>query len=320
MKKQFALWLLLGMFLSPCLFGQNDSIDSKFAVNDTIKWDFGLFTNDQPLKLSLRFNMTEYTRKKSKEQYLKAILTYHVSDKDSINREIKLKSRGEFRNGFCDFPPIKLNFKNAEFKKGDQQKIEAIKLVTHCKYGNEENLLKEYLIYKLYNVLTDNSFRVRLIDMEYINTYKVKKPLKSYAFLIEPMNLLSVRMNAVEVQSTKLGQKNMTPESMNRMAIFNYMIGNTDWSVPNQHNCKILSPLISDKPGFGVIVPYDFDYAGLVNADYAVPYEKLPIKSVTERLYIGFCRPDEEFRGSTEGVRRQKRPVLQSDQRFPLFG
>lgn len=294
MKKKILSLLFLSAFLTPYLFGQDDS-DSKFSVVDTLKGDFGLFTKDEPLNISLRFNMTEYTRKRSKEDYLKAILTYHINERDSINREIRLKSRGEFRNGFCDFPPIKLNFKNAGFKKDDLKEIEAIKLVTHCKYGNEENLVKEYLIYKLYNVLTDNSFRARLLKITYINTYKNKKPVESYGFLIEPLGLLAERTNSVEVTSTKLGQKNMLPEAMNRMAIFNYMIGNTDWSVPNQHNCKVLSPLKSARPDLGMIVPYDFDYSGLVNADYAIPSDKLSIKSVTERLYIGLCRSDDEF-------------------------
>jgi len=295
MKKQFSLLLFLSVFVTLQIFGQNDSTDTKYAAADTIKGDFGLFTKDELLKISLRFNMTEYTRKRSKEDYLKATLTYHINDKDSINREIRLKSRGEFRNGFCDFPPIRLNFKNAGFKKDDLKDIEAIKLVTHCKYGNEENLMKEYLCYKLFNVLTDLSFRARLLQIDYINTYKNKKPLRSYGFLIEPLGLLTERTHSVEVESLKLGQKSMTHETMNRMAIFNYMIGNTDWSVPNQHNCKIISPLKSETPGLGVIVPYDFDYSGLVNAEYAVPSDKLSIKTVTERVYIGLCRSEEEI-------------------------
>ena len=170
-------------------------------------------------------------------------------------------------------------------------------MVTHCEYGNEENLLKEYLIYKLYNVLTDNSFRVRLVKVTYINTSKPKsKPIETYSFLIEPVEMLAERTKAVVVESENLSQKVIFPEVMNRMAIFNYMIGNTDWSVPNQHNCKILSVADINRPGMGTIVPYDFDYSGLVNASYAIPFEQLPIKTVRERLYVGICRSEEEFR------------------------
>lgn len=82
---------------------------------------------------------------------------------------------------------------------------------------------------------------------------------------------------------------------MDRMAIFCYMIGNTDWSVPNQHNCKVLSSMSYSGSNLGVIVPYDFDYSGLVDTDYAVPYEKLGIESVRERLYLGLCRSEDVF-------------------------
>jgi hypothetical protein len=82
---------------------------------------------------------------------------------------------------------------------------------------------------------------------------------------------------------------------MDRMAIFNYMIGNTDWSVPNQHNCKILMMSNTSTPELGMIVPYDFDYAGLVNAVYAIPTEGLKIESVQERLYLGICRDESSF-------------------------
>lgn len=89
-------------------------------------------------------------------------MTYHFNENDSVNREIKHKSRGEFRNGFCVFPPVMVNFKKAGFMKEDLSKISKMKLVTLCQKGNETILLKEYLVYKLFNVLTDSSFMVRL--------------------------------------------------------------------------------------------------------------------------------------------------------------
>jgi hypothetical protein len=276
-------------------FSQSDTIVNPLDVVDTLSQDFGLFTKDDILDMSLRFDLTNYKRKKPKEEYMKAILTYHISDKDSINKEIRLKSRGEFRNGYCDLPPIRLNFSKTEFQKSDLKKINKLKLVTHCQYGNEVYLLKEYLIYKLYNVLTDNSFRVRLIRMEYINTFKKTKPIKTFAFFIEPIEILGERINSVPVESVNLTQKQMIPEMMDRMAIFNFMIGNTDWSVPNQHNCKILSPKTFTGSNLGVVVPYDFDYSGLVDADYAIPYEGLGLESVRDRRYVGICRTEDVF-------------------------
>jgi hypothetical protein len=297
MKKLIFIQLVLAGFIFQPASGQNDTIINPLDVVDTLNQDFGLFTNDEILDLSLRFDLVTYKKKKSKEEYMNAILTYHINAKDSINKEIRLKSRGEFRNGYCDLPPIRLNFKKTGFQKGDLSKIETLKMVTHCRYGNEDYLLKEYLIYKLYNVLTDTSFRVRLVRVAYINTNpdKKAKTIKTYAFFIEPLEMLGERINAAEVKSLNLTQKYMIPVMMDRMAIFNYMIGNTDWSVPNQHNCKILSPLSVNNSGLGYIVPYDFDYSGLVDTDYAIPYEGLGIASVRERRYVGICRSEDVF-------------------------
>ena len=318
MRRLIFIQIILSVFIAVPAFGQNDTIVNPYAASDTLLQDFGLFGKDDVLELSLRFDITHYTRNKSKDEYLDALLTYHINKNDSINKEIKLKSRGEFRNKYCQFPPISLNFKKTEFSKPDLNKIETIKLVTHCEYGNEDYLFREYLIYKLYNVLTENSFRVRLIKINYINTYKKSKPISSYAFLIEPLNLLSERTNTTPVNMANLNQKNILPEMMNRVAIFNYMIGNTDWSVPGQHNCKILTRKEMDRPELGSIVPYDFDYSGLVNAYYAIPYEPLGLKNVRERRYLGVCRSEEVFINALKEFTSKKEEFYRIINEFPL--
>jgi hypothetical protein len=292
--KIYLLAILIVVRIFPAA-GQNEVDDSLNAASDTITNDFGLFSNEEILNLSLRFDVQEYMRKKPKEDYLKAVLTYHINEKDSLNKDIKLRSRGISRNNICSFPPLSLNFKKAGFKKSDLKDIGKIKMVTHCKSGNEDYLFKEYLIYKLYNVLTDYSFKVRLVKVDYISTGKKTKTINSYAFLIEPMSMLTERTHSNPVDLLNLSNKNIIPEIMDRMTIFNYMIGNTDWSVAGQHNCKIILTVDPAHPGLGITVPYDFDYAGLVNAYYALPTEGLDLKSVRERRYMGNCRSIDEI-------------------------
>jgi len=322
MKKFILCFTFVSSFLViASAYGQKDTIDSPLAASDTLKTDFGLFTNDEVLNLSLRFDIVQYTRKKPKEEYMNATLTYHLNKNDSVNKQIRIKSRGEMRNGYCDFPPIRLNFKDAGFQKGDLKKIGKMKMVTHCKYGNEENLFKEYLIYKLYNVLTDTSFRVRLVKVDYINNNpdKKRKPLETYSFFIEPIEMLAARVKSVPIESTTLSQKNILPTMMDRVAIFNYMIGNTDWSVPNQHNCKILSAFNPQYAGLGILVPYDFDYSGLVDADYAIPFEGLGIKSVKERRYVGICRSEETYKNELKVFLEKKEAFYKVIREFPML-
>jgi hypothetical protein len=319
MRKLIIIQTVLALYFALPAFSQNDTISPLDAV-DTLSQNFGLFTKDDVLNLSLRFDMTQYTRKKPKDEYMDAILTYHISKTDSINKEIRLKSRGEMRNGYCSLPPIRLNFKKTEFPNApDLDKIEKLKMVTHCKYGNEEYLLKEFLIYKLYNVLTDTSFRVRLVKIEYINTHKKSKPINTYAFFIEPVEMLAERINATEVHSMNLTQKNIIPRMMDRMAIFNYMIGNTDWSVPNLHNCKVLSTLNFNPSNLGMVVPYDFDYSGLVDADYAIPYEPLGLSSVRERRYVGICRTEDVYINAIKEFADKKEAFYKVINDFPLL-
>jgi hypothetical protein len=213
-----------------------------------------------------------------------------------------------------------LNFKKTDFAKNDLQKLEKVKVVTHCETGNEENLFREYLIYKLYNVLTDYSFRVRLLRITYHDSFKKRKPIRTYAFFIEPLDFLAERLNWLPIENDKLSQKNVLPEMMDRVAIFNYMIGNTDWSVPGQHNCKILSQKDTDRPELGTIVPYDFDYSGLVNANYAIPGEGLDIESVRQRVYLGRCRSDEEYLKTLKEFTDKKEDFYKVIREFGLVG
>jgi hypothetical protein len=319
MKKSYYVICILILFSGHVLRAQEDEVDENYAVSDTLSDNFGLFTHSDLIELTLRFDMTEYTREKPKEEYLDALLTYHINNKDSINREIRLKSRGEFRNGYCNFPPIMVNFKKSDFQKEDLAKIRKMKLVTHCTAGNERNLLEEYLIYKMYNVFTDSSFRVRLLKINYVNTSKKKKTVTTYGFFIEPLDMLAERINCTPVEALHLTQKNIDPRYMDQMALFNYMIGNTDWSVPNQHNCKVLTIPGSPTAELGLVIPYDFDYSGIVNAHYAVPAEGLKITSVTERIYQGRCPDEARFRPLLDEYESKKDALYKLIREFPYL-
>ena len=301
-------------------FSQHDTKDSPLAAVDTLRHDFGLFTNNDILRLTLRFDLKEYIRKKPKDQYLDAILTYHINEKDSVNKKIKLRSRGVFRNGYCYFPPLSLHFSKSDSINSDLDRIDKIKVVTHCQTGNETYMFKEYLAYRLYNLLTDYSFRVRLAKIDYISTTGKSKTISTFCFLIEPMNMLAARTNCIEVNSTTLSQRNIIPEIMDRVTIFNYMIGNTDWTVTYQHNCKIMIDNIPGKPDLGIAVPYDFDYSGLVDAHYAVPAEGLNLESVRQRRYLGLCRSEDEFKNALNEFSAKKSDFYKVINEFPYLG
>jgi len=255
-----------------------------------------LFASDELLHLTLYLDIREFLKTRGRQEYSNARLTIHFNETDSVTEDIKIKARGIMRLTYCSFPPVMLKFKGNDSTAERNIPKGNIKLVTDCFQSTvyENYVLKEYLTYRLFNLVTPFSFKTRLVRIRYMDIIKPKNSFTAYGFLIENEDEMAERNNAVVINNLKLTQNNMVAEDMARVAVFNYMIGNTDWSVTFQHNVKVLSPteMIADK---GIPVAYDFDYSGLVNTDYSLPREGIPIQYVTERYYLGLCFKEEEL-------------------------
>ena len=259
--------------------------------------DFELFAGDDMLNVSLQFDITELMRQKSSEDYLDAVMVFHFESGDSLVNNIRVRARGNRRKELCAFPPLRLNFKDCENRPSDLEDISNVKLVTHCMSTKkfEEYVLKEYLGYKLYNVVTDTSFRVRLMKINYIDTGKRGLNETLFSFVIEPLDLLCKRIDAVELEDIVVRSRFIDPDLLDKVCMFQYMIGNEDWFMANLHNLKLYEPIKGDRSLKG-IVPYDFDYSGLVNTYYAVATPAYGLENVQDRIYAGKCRTDEKFR------------------------
>lgn len=315
MFRELLFNILFFCLISPVFSQVNDTT----VTADTLLKSFRLFEDDEIIEISLRFNLSTYFREKTKKESMKADFTINPGKPDSINREIKLKTRGIFRNRYCLYSPIELNFRKNDFGYTDLDKINKIKLVNQCSSGSDDEgyVLREYLIYKLFNVLTDTSFRVRLLRINFIDSENKKKTVKQYGFFIEPLDMLEKRTHTIEVRSTTLTQRHIIPRSMDRLSIFNYMIGNFDWSIPGPHNVKILKSLTNFNVQLGIVVPYDFDWSGVVNATYAVPAEETGVNSVRERLFLGICRDNSVFKTDLQEFSRNKEKMYRIINEFP---
>lgn len=278
-----------------------------------------LFNTDEVLEITLSFDITTLRRKRSDTEYLDAVISYLSDRNDTIRQNIKVRARGNYRRSYCDFPPIHLNFKLKDTIDGEFAGIDKIKLVPYCNPGNEDYVLREYLVYKLYNVLTDFSLKVRLLRINFVNTSRPGKPMTQYGFVIEPVKVFEKRTLTREVESGKLTQNNIIPGNMDRYAIFSYMIGNPDWSVASRHNVLIFYRPGKESSDKGMIVGYDFDFAGIVNTDYAVPAADMPIKSVRERVYMGMCRTEAEYRKALEEFIQKKDEFYSVIDNFPYL-
>ena len=64
---------------------------------------------------------------------------------------------------------------------------------------------------------------------------------------------------------------------------------------------------------------YDFDFSGLVNADYASPHPTFDIDHVTERYYYGVCQSDQIFEETIKIFLDKKAEIFETINTFEYF-
>jgi len=222
---------------------------------------------------------------------------------------IKVSARGKYRRRICDFPPIKLDFSKPDLRKQGLSDYDDFKLVTHCqedKSAGNDHLLREYLIYQLYQQLTPYSYRVQLLRIQYIDTQGKISPLRRYGFLIEDTAELADRLGAT-VCDTCLNPhpSRVDMQTENMHALFQYFISNTDFSLPMLRNLKVLT--VEDSTL--IPVAFDFDFSGMVNASYAVPNLQIGQLSLQHRIFLGLPASNEVIEANL-ALFRQKRETL----------
>jgi len=286
-------------------------------INELDKEKF--FEDTSVVNATITTNMVNIDRRRNKEgAVFPASLQITLKDGTRINDSITIETRGHFRKGYCSLPPLKINFK---YKKNSYTSpLKDLKLVNRCRgvETGDQYLLKEYLIYKIYNLITDMSFRVRLLHLNFIDNHHKKKPLEEYAFLMENIKWVAKRNDCKERKDDKMDPRKTNRLQMATVAIFEYMIGNTDWAVASGHNTKLIVPKI-DSSKSPYVVPYDFDYSGLVGTDYAIPDPKLNISSVYERLYRGFPKTIEEINTVVDKFKSRKDSIYNLINHFDLL-
>jgi len=305
-----ALVLILLLAIPSLLISQVDQQHVRHV--DTIDTSADIFESDDPMKITLTLDLKQFQKEKSKGEYMPVHFLYEFNDTLALEKEMRMKARGVFRRSHCSMAPFWLNIRKADVENDNLQDVNRFKVVTNCQGSKayDEYVLKEYLAYKIYNIISPVSFRVRLIRMTYVDTGRKNKLTEGWAFLIEPEEMLAERAGGIVVKKDDLAIALMKPGDMDLAAMFMYMIGNCDYSITGRHNMKILG-----MPGFGsqgyTPVPYDFDYSGLVDAAYAVPGENLGISSVRERYYLGACRDKEAYMAAIEYINQYREEILQ---------
>jgi hypothetical protein len=239
-----------------------------------------LFMQQDPLQMQLKTDILALLADRVEDsKYVKARLSLPGMQPPQ-HFELKVKTRGNFRLKAenCQFPPLKLNFDKDELAGTHFSGQNKLKLVTHCSL--DEYILKEYLVYRLYQILTPYSFRVRLAKVNYQDEAGAYDSVSHYAFLIEDDDDVAERMGGYVLED----EVRVAPDSLKRdaylqMAFFMYMVGNRDWDIYLKKNVKVMQ---REDNGVFYALPYDFDFCGFVDA----PYTLKPLGELAESLEL----------------------------------
>jgi len=292
-QKQLAGAIIAFSFgISSSVFGQDTATTLSAAP---------LFASHTPIEVTIEAPLTTLMKERPDEEYLEG--TFRLLNEDGTEQsfDLKIRARGNFRrlDATCDFTPIRLNFRKKQVKDTLFDGQDKLKLVTHCKSGVpyfEQLVLREYLAYRFLQVITDKSFSVRLLRINYIDSEGGESITKA-GFVIEDNDDVAKRFGMQTVETGDITHDDIDPQYENRISVFQYMIGNTDYSmingVPDKgccHNSELMSAT-GEAPY--IAVPYDFDFAGLVNAPYATVAPQFRLRSVRHRRYRGRCANNE---------------------------
>lgn len=271
-----------------------------------------LFQNETPVPMKWKYSDRDMRRHTNDSTYLDCVLSYQQEDGTWDSLEVQVRARGNWRQENCFLTPVKIRIKKEQRKgtlfKGNKE----LKMVLPCRNNpqGQDYVLRELMAYKLYEAISPFHFKTRRVALDFTDDRgKKEKSYQFEAFFIEDTKEVADRSNAKRLR------RNVHPQQQDDFIstlndYFQFMIGNTDYSLAYQHNEKLLFV-----DGMKAIpVPYDFDMCGLVNANYAVVSqiqgETLPITDVTQRLYRGFERPPGVYQQAREYFLTNKDAIL----------
>lgn len=248
-----------------------------------------LFDDDSILEVTLRGPLSTLIKhKRSRGEYPFTLAI------DDASLDVAVRIRGNSRVAVCRFPPLRLNFSASGPEGTPFAGEDKLKLVTHCRNGNErsqDSVLNEFAAYRIFNLISERSYRVRLLRIRYEDTDGEQRKLEQshYGFLIESDEGLARRLGGTVANVESIRFSSLDLQQTARLNVFQYLIGNKDWSfvtADNDDTCCHNIDLL-EVGNTLVPIPYDFDLAALTRANYGA---RGKLNQSTRREYNGYCR------------------------------
>jgi hypothetical protein len=309
------MWLVLRMALAAAIFSILSWANPVRAADGPKP----LFASDDVLSLTLSGPFDTISRDKSAKP-VPGVLTVGGAAPETLPVSLSVRGTTRRRQDICTFPPLRVEFTEKPGPSSIFKGQKHLKLVTHCQRPADfqQYVLLEYTAYRLYLALTPESFNVRLAKIDYVR--KDGQALTTrLGFFIEDVNDVAKRNGQERLTGVaRISASQLDAAAAARYAVFEYMISNLDWAMtagqPGEdccHNARLMAAEGATGASTGLIpVPYDFDYAGLVNAPYAVPPDGIHVANVKVRRYRGFCAHNEEAKAFLAQISTQRDSLM----------
>lgn len=263
----------------------------------------GLFDADDTLELTLPVNFEALCRPSETPDcdYWPTVFRITLASGEQREVPVSIRRRDGWRamHTNCQVPTLFVRFDTAAAAGTPFEGESELALTSHCGKGIardsgkspelpsdfERYVINEYLGYRMYNLVTEASLRVRLARIRYLDPEDPRRSITRDAFFAEHFRSLAARLDATALPPGSFEPDRLDQQAAVELALFQFMIGNTDWSIERQENILLLR--FAD--GRDVPVLFDLDMSGLVNAHYAAPASGLPISHVRERMFLGTC-------------------------------
>jgi hypothetical protein len=266
------------------------------------------FQSQDPIEVTFTTNIGKIRGdKRENPPWRPATLTYRGTEGNLVTVPVKARTRGIWRLKMCEFPPLRLNFSKETSKGTIFHKLDKPKLVSYCHDMDsyEQYILQEYQLYRIYQLLTPVSHKARLLKFAYADSSDGKVRARRYGIVMEEPSALAARLGGSVIAQKGARASDLDPLQDALFGVFEYFIGNTDFSVAGLHNVE----LFFSSRGDVMPIAYDFDFAGAVNARYAVPDSTLRLLSVRQRLFRGYCTDAESY-GKAFAAFNEKKPEI----------
>ncbi len=263
-------------------------------------------TPQEGAKMTLEADLTTIIANKKTNQYFPGSLI----TADGQTYKIELRPRGKYRRKVAEIPPLKIKFKKKDLVAGGLDTLNEVKLVLPC-FDNalgDELIVKEYIAYKMFEKLTGASVRARLIRLTLRDTHVEKSKKVMLAMLVEDEEETVARLNGKVVDQYGLPIDSLMTNQAALVAMFEYMIGNTDWEIAMMRNVRLIRSL-DDSTGKVLVIPYDFDFSGLVSAPYSSPASETGLKTVRDRFLMSNGLKQEALKKAAKMLRAAKKDM-----------